>query len=898
MKCIYCGRTVSGKKTVCRKCLKEQRKNEKNNGGITSPAVSGKSGKPKKKHGCLKFFIILAAVILAYQGFKKLCFMSAQNKLDAFADKYPFVFQTEDESVDYVLNDFTVPVSYDYCGKQRSVTWTSDSSAVRFDENGNARVRRSENANRRVTVKQEYRFLLGRAEYTYKLTLPADHAADPSEVTVINSADVINHTHDGKMELQVNADNRSQIRYMYGNFEGQKIYTLEDALAVAEAYRDSLGIDPAVTFKDAEYNAADMFIQYTVHAYYNDILLEGSTLKFTVSKNSSEIIKISNCIFDIPENFRTDTDSPDYEMHIKEHIEKTKCIQGKYSLGEALKVFSDNKLVTICEVFTDEGGCFRACVSGGEVTLTDMTQKLYSEAECSGNDERGNELRFTATQVEYGGNNYYVSYVLADLKRKIKVYDGSSAAFAWERFRKDQEEDNGTFLGIVSILAAPHLSGLMTSHTNYFDSPMSVTGYVNLKKAYDYYADRFNRYSYDGKGHPIKVITNCSLTEDNAAWMSGLFVNEDGYFMFNPAKNFKYSMAGTSPDVLAHEYTHAVFDSFAERSSSGIELKGMNEGYADVFGCLSTNTKDWIIVKNVKYLSEGESTADKHMVDADSYELGGRDILHYGQTEGGITLWNKTVSTKYKDDLWIQSNGEEHIISILISHIAAVMDRAPYFDRNGIAKIWYNSMAMGYNSNSTYVDVRKNIINSAENLGYSKEAMDFIAHEFDLEEIFDPSYEITTEEYMYDPAGIDDGTIYSTTGGSVDGHIIFDDTTSKKFFFVMSPLGLMFADTPVLVLMEDKGKEFTDAEIAEGEGILSQVLNDVLSEDPDVNLDIKVTLRVVPGKTIDIINSIFKKSEEQINLSEDGTKEFMSAFLLWIGAESTAYRFYKTIGLI
>ncbi len=903
MKCIYCGKSVSGKKTVCRKCLKEQKKKEENS--AAAPENQDKARKPKKKHGCLKFLIILAALILAYQGFKKLCFMSAQNKLDAFADRYPFVFQTENESVDYVLNDFTVPVSYEYGGKVRNVTWTSDSSAVKFDGNGNSRVRRSDSKNRNVTVKQEYRFLLGRAEYTYHLTLAADHAADPSEVTVVNSEDVINNTYDGKMQLQVNADNHSQIRYMYGNFEGQKICTLEDALAVAEAYRNSLGIDPSVTFKYADYSATDTLIQYTVYAYYNDILLDGSTVKFTVSKNNSEIIKISNSIFDIPENFTAETDDADYRKLIKEHIETTKCIKGEYTLGDSLKVYSDNRLVTVCEVFTDEGRCYKACVSGGEVTLTDMMQNSFSEEEyqCSGTDERGNELSFPGVVVTFDGNHYSKHYTLVDKNRKIAVYDNGAEDFLWDTVHKSGDSGFGSLLEVLGILNVKNFSGLIHSSSSRFDEPMSVAGYCNLRKAYDYYVNRFGRYSYDGKGHSVKVVSNCKLGYDNASWSPGLgeWTKNNGYFIFNPPAAFKYSMAGTSPDVLAHEFTHAVFGSFAKvpfwEAVDTTEFDGMNEAYADVFGCLSTNTRDWIIVKNVTSLREGQSVDSRYMVDADSYEFGVRDLLNYDQTEGGIPIIGGPYSRKYKDDAWINRNGEEHAISILISHIAAVMDRAPYFDRNGIAQIWYNSMAMGYNKSSTYADARKNIINSAENLGYSKAAMDFIAHEFDLEEIFDPSYEITTEEYMSDQTGKDDGTVYSTTGSAIEGHIIFDDTVSRKFFFVISPLGIMFADTPVLVLMEDKGKPFTDAEIAEGEGILTQRINELFNDEPGKNFDIKVALRLVPGKTIDIINSIFKKSEEQVNLSEDGTKEFMSVFLLRESAETTAYRFYKMIGM-
>ena len=76
------------------------------------------------------------------------------------------------------------------------------------------------------------------------------------------------------------------------------------------------------------------------------------------------------------------------------------------------------------------------------------------------------------------------------------------------------------------------------------------------------------------------------------------------------------------------------------------------------------------------------------------------------------------------------------------------MDQSPYFKRKDVANIWYNSMTLGYSTDATFLDARRNIIKSAEQLGFGKEKTDFIAYQFDLEEIFDPSYTITTDAFI------------------------------------------------------------------------------------------------------------------------------------------------------
>ena len=82
--------------------------------------------------------------------------------------------------------------------------------------------------------------------------------------------------------------------------------------------------------------------------------------------------------------------------------------------------------------------------------------------------------------------------------------------------------------------------------------------------------------SYNNKGAPVLIYVDNKSAADNAYWNTLYNI-----FCINPTKNFTYSFAKDA-EVLGHEYTHAVFGNYV--SGSGIEISGLNEAYADIFG--------------------------------------------------------------------------------------------------------------------------------------------------------------------------------------------------------------------------------------------------------------------------------------------------------------------------
>jgi Zn-dependent metalloprotease len=103
---------------------------------------------------------------------------------------------------------------------------------------------------------------------------------------------------------------------------------------------------------------------------------------------------------------------------------------------------------------------------------------------------------------------------------------------------------------------------------------------------FDFYKDRFNRYSYDNNGS--NIISNChtiftkdsngEYVKNNAAWSP---VTKQMYFGDGDGiTNFGFS---GEADIMGHEFTHAVTGSEVRLNYSG-ESGAIDEALADLFG--------------------------------------------------------------------------------------------------------------------------------------------------------------------------------------------------------------------------------------------------------------------------------------------------------------------------
>ena len=835
-----------------------------------------KRGKRKKKHRFLKFLFLTALIIISYKGAQKLCDHIAEKKLYQFADKYPFEFQTDDESIGYICNDFSVPVSYEYKGKTYNVSWVSDSSCISVDDEGNAKVYPPKTRSESVTLKQEYSFLLGKAALSYNAGVITGRRQEKDEINVISINDIKNGTYPRKMKMKLNDNNKEQVRYMDGDFGDLHIYSIEDAYTVAEAYREILGIHPDITFRNASLDVGDLYSLYVLSAYWNDTAVEGSTLMFTVYRETGEVTKITNCVFEDPEQFTGEAVSGDPKEMIRKWNDENRLISEPYEVFDEKTAYVDGVLTGKSFIWSSDGGCYEAEIRENSINIHPASSsRLFEitreEALCSGQTEDGGKLDFTASSVETAGTRFYE---LSDITRKIQVFDNFGT---WKMVRKAEKPDASIW---AKILALPDLAISrgeniwIRSSENVFNDPISVEGFAYVQNVYDYYVKNFRRYSYDGNSHDIIILSNCAREEDNASWDPFLKV-----FCLNPPKEYRYSLS-YSPEVIAHEYTHAVFESIVGSGLNYAEVKGINEGYADVFGCLAANSDDWTIASNYR-LSDGMPV---HL----------RDLLNVTTTEEGFELTD-AVSSKYKDEIWNDTNCEEHAVCVLIGHVAAMMSKSKYFTKYSVGQIWYNSISAGYDNDSTFIDVRRNIIKAAEDMGTEKEALDFIAYQFDLEEIYDPSYTITTEAYITDTENSEtDEDLYVTNGLALNGDLVYDDTTSRNFIYLFSAIGIKFFDQPIWIL-EDKTNA-SDEEIAEAEEVLTKKAAEIISEVEDAP-DVSVKIIQLPKPTMFVLSKVCERFESEIHsFSNSDLEEVLSYGIMVESKNMTPFRFYSYIG--
>ena len=850
----------------------------------------------KKKHRFLKFIlkliIILAIVILT----KKFADMMTEKAMQKFVSSYPFEFRDETNSLYYITDDFKVNTQYELNGKTYKVNWKSSKNNLSIADDGTVIVSRPSETSRNVELTEEYKsFIIGKAKRTFDATVIAEQSLKPEDIDVVTQEELENKTYNREMTAYL--DENGNIESMYGDFGKLMINSKEDAQSVVIAYAKQFNIPDNISFKLCNYSVADDFGVYTFDIIVNNIEIENETIQLTV--NNGKLVKITSNI-DV-DSINTD-DVADLS-NSTEIINQYLINEGRnteYVTANERTVNYNDKLCKACDLYIENDGYYTIYIDikTQEVIELKTTEKNAKEkVVCSGTTETGNKIKFDASK----GGFLTDKYSLIDQTRNIAAVD-NKAFWLCAKAARHMEDDNavvktastiGTILLLGEQYIAPHVNLDITSDTTEFNYPIAVQAYKNIQDSYDWYVKTFNRYSYDNNGAEIKLLIDSDMQKDNACWCGPFKV-----FMINPTNHFKYSL-GKDLEVLGHEFTHAVFGSYVTNDDNkNKELAGANEAYADVFGCLIANK--WVVGNN--YYD------DKKMVirDIEKYNT---DLTNYD----GNTYYPE----KYKDEYW---TGEEHNISVLISHVAYEMHASKLFSDKDVANIWYTSLTFGLNSDTTYVNIRRNLIEAADQLGFDTLHKDFIAYQFELEEIYDNSYEITSPEYLIlgnEPETTDESTL-KTESKAVDGDWMLDDETSRTYLVVMSPIGIMLEGKPFVVYETGSGISKSDikertAKLTEYANSENSVLKDLLWDD---NTEIEVEYKVVNPMVMSMVKKLCEASDRYIlesgakylrdtELDPDENKEIMQILkaiikigFYWYATDSTPYNLYDDLGFI
>lgn len=868
---------------------------------VDGQSINGATGrrtnnnKPKKKHGFLKFLLLCLLVYGSYKLSYTILSQMAETEMDTFVSDYPFEFVNDTDSLWYVTGDIIVPNTYNHDDKVYSVKWTTKNNAISISDvsEGSSRIsiKRPANNQVRVYITETYNKLWGKAERVYELSL-----IPTSGISEVNVIDMNNYNRD----MQAVYDNNDNLKYMMGDFKNVYINSAIDAETVLGAYKNQF-ITNEELLENTDFELDDIvrigiYTTYKFNIKINNVIIEGASAVITANSTDNKLTKVS---INIDNGINADNISSvktenDIRENMKSYIEQITASEGEtetgteknvdYMVCALYKEYSDNQLVYVVHVVLENGGSYEMKISadtgdmlGYETMMSnsEWDDRVFTDITAKAKNEAGNAIEFNATKID---KNYIIfdttQYIMHDRTRNVHAYENEGwwglYKESYNRTGKDEQSFGDTLVmigGLIDYAIETQLRFEIKSKTDTFDDSEAAQAYANMQEVYDWYKNTFGLLSFDGKGKEVVVRVRTKNRNDNACW--------DGAsktFVVNPSKNLKYSV-GMYLEVLGHEYTHAVFDYAGAGLSDGIEVSGLNEAYADIMGVLIRGTNDWTVCKN--YTTDGSSATFRDLKNINTEEL------YRGEKYPDV----------YYGENW---TGEEHNICPIIGHVAWDMYANGGFSYSDIARIWYNSLGLCYDNSSTFVTCRKYIIQTAEDLVYSDDKIDFIAKSFDDREIFDPTYEFKTTGLK------GDGSDKSSNGfrtkriksQAVKGDDLLDDSNQHRFLVAYSPIGSAIGKSGIVIYEETDGRKQSSSEQKsigkKIEGSIKDAMDKTVIEDMSVifqeigisdGADLTVTYKQVNKIEMDMIEKIFGGQIDEINGIKNYTYSHISESL-------------------
>ncbi len=871
--------------------------------------------KRKRIPGFFKVIFALILLVIVYKGIKFGCDKIASVRLDEASLTSPFLFINDDKQC-YVMNDFDISDTISYKGKEYPVKWKSSSENAEIDEKNHVTVKRKKDESESVVFTETYKWGIGEAKKKYTVNIIKTGRINEYEQVDIST--VIDGTYDKNMHLM--ADDNQNAIYMRGDFGHATVGSAEEAEIFVNSYKSVYGVDERVDFKVSDYDLACGMMKYQLQGYYNDYLVENANARLVVSEKKFEP-------FTLDINATTDFDNlclDEIEYDITSLIDETYGKDNVVDLClEDEKIINYNKLYQICYVTDYDYNTFKvyiACNNG--VIERIVNAGFYDE----GNVEQSTNIKtYKENRDSRNPHNRY---------KQLNVLTNDS-------------EGNYLYNCDVVIKSGKDLYNI----SNNTDDAVPAESFKYFNRANDYYKSQFG---LDLKSYmPNNLIEiyyipqiNGNVAHGQPCWVVG---DSNHFRVFPYAKEWEYNDNGnivkmnslysfsSGPEVLAHEFTHAVFtytnpgmnnemmypnetingDSF----SSSIQMRAINEGYADVMGCLIAgfDSNEWRVGKN--YWDKDNNK---------QYELRYyRDLIHYNGDSKHIVLEGKIQSECVGDANWNEQlelekekkgDGDEHRLSVLVSHVGWEMfNNSIGFDQNGnqkeyrdpdykdgkkkiftkqdVANIWFLSLLIGqsYSSDSKLIDVYVKLVDAIDMLEYTN-----LAEKSGISDYSDPVWKnaakkFIAESFKREKFDVDTyGIIYETVEIpelNEDGVPIDDEIRIYKVHY--SPLGVLLLDKPVNIVVEDELSEADKKYLKETlelnlqKRIDEEIMKEQNSKNPDSDfiewlktLSINVEVESEEKRFLEAQRKIFNFTRENKEL-EDMTIEDWIQFLFF-----------------
>jgi len=235
----------------------------------------------------------------------------------------------------------------------------------------------------------------------------------------------------------------------------------------------------------------------------------------------------------------------------------------------------------------------------------------------------------------------------------------------------------------------------------------AVSVHANIEDVFDYYKNKLSHSSYDNQGAAVVITYDYEGMTDNAFWDA----MKEQFVFTKTGEYFK------AKDVVAHEYTHAVYESIVYSMNANSmysnyfgETGSLFEAYADIMGNLiegKTDGGQWTIAEDVGTVRDMTNPTAYAQVD------------HYSNI-------GSYVNSNY-------DNGGVHFVGGVMNKAAYLMmsdSRTSGVPSRKWAEVFYDSM---YNltDDATFLQARVSIIAAAKKKHFTGEQLQAIKDAFD-----------------------------------------------------------------------------------------------------------------------------------------------------------------------
>lgn len=589
------------------------------------------------------------------------------------------IFQPGD-NINHVTQDVQLPTAVEGVDDV-VVQWTSSSGTITSD----GKVTRPDAVAEKVTLTLDV--LKNNAHFQLVYVLNVIPVNNRDKATIPNSSvvDIENMNANGTVEVSYNSD-KSQVISIEGKYSDIVVENVNDALDVIQSVHTIVGVrDPYSELKIATSNTDEYGAEYTFNQVFNGYEVYGR--RITVSADEKGITDSLNSGVLLTEKLEMVDTTVTVSKSEAERI-ATGYFGGDCSADSEQTTFA---YYTLKEYEVSPAFTYAVFVSGtnnsgayveghvfvnakdGSVVYVDSKIARASADTGSGKNEFGDKVTFP---VAFTWTDWYFFY-MQDLKRDIQMY-------------------NQVFYTDFRI----------GSEFNWWTDETAISAYTNVIKTYDWYKNNLNRDSLDGNGFDIKVVVHNAQYSDNAFWSGS---KQTLNFCDNSFGSSMNTTTAAALDVVAHEYTHGVVDFVTGGLPYENATGAINEGYADIFGCLVEGNwqigEDWLTLRDASNPTAHEAP--------------------------------DRLSSEFYVDYTVDSsdNGGVHTNSSLIYYPAYLMHRNG-MSTTTLAKLWYKSLHMGYDGTSDFHTVRRNVLKAANKMKLGEDEITIIKKAFDAVEIF------------------------------------------------------------------------------------------------------------------------------------------------------------------